>query len=239
MNAPLIGITTSKAPRNSDGMVIATVPYTYVQAVQMAGGLPVLIPLDLPADQYPVLRERLDGLMLSGGADIDPARFNGVPHPRVYDMDPARDELELGLSCLAAESGWPLLGICRGVQVMNVALGGSLYTDLADQLPGALRHDWYPGIPRTYLAHTVRLEKGSILAANLGDGEVPVNSLHHQGIRHLAPGLRALAWAPDSVIEAVELPGHPCFLGVQWHPESLVGTPAMLNLFRAFIRACS
>ncbi len=239
MNAPLIGISTSLDTRAGNGVCRAALPTTYTRAIQMSGGLPVLIPPSMPADRHPLLRERLDGLVLSGGADIDPSHFNGEPHPRVYDVDPTRDELELGLSRLAAETGWPILGICRGAQVLNVALGGSLYTDLADQLPGALRHDWYPGFPHTHLAHTIHVENGSSLAATLGGMEVWVNSLHHQGIHSLATGLRPLARAADSLIEAVELPGHPFFLGVQWHPESLVESPDMLNLFKAFIRACA
>lgn len=238
MRQPLIGITTFQR-LNDNGQITDSLGAAYVHAVLQAGGLPVLLPPHIPADQAPTLLERLDGVLLSGGADIDPARFGGKPHPRVYDIDPERDELEIRLVQLASERDVPLLGICRGVQVINVALGGGLYTDIADQLPGAIKHDYYPNYPRDHIAHTVQVSDGTRLAAIIGAGEIGVNSLHHQGIDRLAPGLQPAACAPDGLIEAVELPGHRFGLGVQWHPESIPDASSSPPLFRALIEAAA
>ena len=138
---------------------------------------------------------------------------------------------------MAAEQGKPFLGICRGIQVINVALGGSLFTDIDDQLSNPLRHDWYPNVPRNYLAHPVTFVSDSRLAQIL-DGDVfEVNSLHHQGLERLAPGLRAVACAPDQLVEAVEIPGHPFGFGVQWHPEWLQEHQPQRQLFQALTQA--
>jgi putative glutamine amidotransferase len=136
---------------------------------------------------------------------------------------------------LAAEK--PLLAICRGVQVFNVALGGSLYEDIASALPAAQRHDWYPNYPRDYLAHTVEVKPGSRLAEILGTHKLRTNSLHHQAIRQPAPALEVVAYAEDGVIEAVELPEKRFAIGVQWHPECLPEELAMQRLFKAFVIA--
>jgi putative glutamine amidotransferase len=209
----------------------------YLQAVLNAGGAPVLLPAGLPEEALSGLLSRLDGLLLTGGGDIDPARFSGALHSRVYGIDPERDETEIRLVQLAAETGKPFLGICRGIQAINVALGGSLYTHIADQLPGALKHDQTSDIPRDFLAHRVSITPGSRLAAILGGVDVAVNSLHHQGAQRVAPGLTAVALSPDGLVEAVELPGHPFGLGVQWHPECLQAYPPQRSLFQALVRA--
>ena len=236
-NAPLIGLTLGRTQSASSPLPSATVSESYLRAVQNAGGIPVLIPASTSAEQLPSLFERLDGLLFTGGGDIDPQRFEGLPHPEIYDIDEGRDTVELGLARLAAAQNRPFLGICRGIQIINVALGGSLFTDLAAQMPGALKHDHYPNIPRDYLAHSVRLEAGSLLARSLGSNTAEVNSLHHQGVQHLAEGLSACAFAPDGLVEGVELPDHRFGLGVQWHPEWLQHLPAMRALFAAFIQA--
>src|SRR5512140_564478 len=220
MNSPLIGITTPhislSAPVPSAG-----VSETYIQSVRRAGATPVLIPPGLKGAELETLRTRLDGVLFTGGGDIDPQQFAGKPHARVYDIDPERDSLEIELVRMAAQSDWPFMGICRGIQVINVALGGTLYTDIADQHPGAQRHDWYPNIPRDTLAHPVQVQAGSCLAQILGGTQVQTNSLHHQAIEKAAPSVQTVATAPDGIIEAVELPGHRFGLGVQWHPEWL------------------
>ncbi len=197
----------------------------------------MIIPGGLSEQGLQALFARLDGLLLTGGSDIDPQRFNGRPHPRVYGVDKQRDELEIRLVQMAAENGKPFLGICRGIQVINVALGGSLYTDISSQLANSLRHDWYPNIVRDYLAHPVSIAAGSCLAQVLGGESFEVNSLHHQGLDRLAPGLQAVAYAPDQLIEGVELPGHPFGLGVQWHPEWLQEHAPQRQLFQALVRA--
>jgi putative glutamine amidotransferase len=236
MSAPLIGITTGRMVSNKQLPIIMTVE-AYVKAILLAGGVPVLVPVGAHNGHMGLLRSRLDGILLTGGGDIDPQRFDGKPHPRVYDVDMERDEIEIGLAKTAAESGWPLLAICRGIQVLNVALGGSLYTDLGTQWSGKIRHDCYPDMARDHIAHQTEVTRGSHLAKLIGGERLPVNSLHHQGIERLAPGLVATAYAPDDLIEAVEVPHHPFGLGVQWHPEWLTGSPANQALFRALVHA--
>ncbi len=237
MTAPLIGLTANFSPADDGKFGTIQVGESYVQAVLKAGGLPVVIPVGLSGLELQALIERLDGILLTGGSDVNPARFQGPDHPRVYGIDDRRDELEITLVQRAVETGRPFLGICRGVQVINVALGGNLYTDIADQMTGALRHDYYPSIPRNHLAHAVSIEKDSVLAQVLGGVSMEVNSLHHQGLDRLAPNLRTVARAPDSLIEAVELPGHPFGVGIQWHPEWLQEHAPQRRLFRAFIEA--
>lgn len=235
--APVIGVTSNYVPPQEDVFGSIVIGDSYIQAVLKAGGLPVVIPVGLPEDDLQALASRLDGILFTGGSDIDPQRFNGQPHPRVYGIDERRDALELRLVKMAVNEGKPFLGICRGIQVINVALGGTLFTDIADQLSGSLKHDQYPNIPRDYLAHTVVLEPGSRLAGILGGQSFQVNSLHHQGVEQVAPSLRAVGCAPDRLIEAVELPGHPFGLGVQWHPEWLQAHAPQRQLFSAFIQA--
>lgn len=233
---PLIGLTTYNS-KNEYGNPVVALATHYIQAIMQAGGMPVLIPNLLAEPEWREFYERLDGIVFTGGGDIETRIFNGVDHPKVDGIDPARDALELPLLRAAAEGGKPFLGICRGLQVVNVALGGTLFTDIADQLPGAERHDWHEGYPRMHLAHSVRVEQGSRLAQILQEPTTDVNSLHHQGIKDLAPALKATAHAPDGLVEAVELPGHPFGLAVQWHPEWLVEHESARRLFQTFIEA--
>ncbi len=232
---PLIGITTNQST-HADGHATVMLMQAYIHAVMQAGGVPVLIPSMLHADGWDALYARLDGLLFSGGGDIAIEHFDGVPHPRVYGVDPERDAIELKLLQASAADGKPFLGICRGCQLVNVGLGGTLYTHLPDQLPGALDHA-YPGHLRTTLVHQVKLEEGTRAAEIFGEPILKVNSLHHQGLKDLAPSLRAAAYAPDGLIEAVELPDHPFGLAVQWHPEWLTDQQPTRNLFRKFVEA--
>jgi putative glutamine amidotransferase len=179
---------------------------------------------------------RLDGILFSGGGDIAIERFSGDAHPRVDDLDLERDSVELKMLKAAAEDVKPFLGICRGCQVMNVALGGTLYTHLQDQLPNSLDHA-YPGNMRTVLVHEVKLEEGTHIADVMGEPILKVNSLHHQGLKDIAPALRVTGYAPDGLVEAVELPDHPFGLAVQWHPEWLTDQESTRNLFRKFVEA--
>ncbi len=235
MSSPLIGITTQRAA--TSGSPVVGSPETYIKAVQNAGGLPLLIPLDLTPPELDELFTHLDGILLHGGGDIDPALFHGPAHAEVYGIDPDRDRVELQLVHQAADSGKPFLGICRGIQVINVALGGTLYTHIHDQHPNALRHDCYPDFPRDYLAHPVRVLENSSLSKILGKSTIETNSLHHQGLDRPAPRLQPVAWAPDGIIEGVELTGHRFGLGVQWHPENLQAYPEMRALFLALVAA--
>ena len=211
------------------------IPQAYLDAILTPGGLPNLLPTSLPIAALPELVNRFDGFVFSGGGDVDPALYGGHLDATVHSIDPERDDFERALIPLVLEADKPLLAICRGAQILNVALGGSLYEDIPSALPAALRHDWYPNIPRDYLAHTVEIEPGSRLAEILGTRKLRTNSLHHQAIRQPAPGLEVVARAEDDVIEAVELPGKRFAIGVQWHPECLPEEPAMQKLFKGFI----
>ncbi len=213
------------------------IPQAYLDAILTAGGLPILLPASLPLAALPELVARYDGFVLSGGGDVDPALYGGRLTAAVHNIDSERDAFERALIPLVLEADKPLLAICRGIQILNVALGGSLYEDIPSELPDALRHDWYPNYPRDYLAHWVEVEPGSRLAEILGTRTLRTNSLHHQAIRQPALGLEVVARAEDGVIEAVELPGKRFVIGVQWHPECLPNETAMQWLFSEFVRA--
>ena len=219
MRRPLIGITTYH--RETSGRDRFTVPSAYVDALRAGGGLAVLI---APGDEAPEeLLVRLDGLVLSGGGDLAPASYGGDAHVRTYSVSPERDQFELALLRGALERGTPTLAICRGMQILNVALGGDLHPHLPDVVGGAVTHR----VSQTEVAfHPVRLESGSALAGQLGADRLDaVPSWHHQALRRLGSGLRPVAWAPDDVIEAVELRGAKHLIAVQWHPE-LAGAAA-------------
>lgn len=239
MTAPLIGITPSPMPAKDGGTGSICVGEAYIQAVIQAGGIPLVVPVGLNQEGLEKLFSRLDGVLLTGGGDIDPARFDGAAHPRVYGIDARRDDLEIHLTRMAAAARRPFLGICRGIQVINVALGGSLFTDLSDQLPAALKHDQYPEMPRDFLAHSVQIAPGSRLAQILKEETIRVNSMHHQGVKGVATPLTPVAFAPDTLVEAVELPDHPFGLGVQWHPECLQELTPQRELFRALVIAAT
>ncbi len=238
MTPPLIGITTYRT-NNPAGNPILALGENYVQAISQAGGNPVLVPIGLPEAQLTSLADQLDGLLFSGGGDLDPARFGMENKPEVKGVDPDRDRVEIQLVRTAVSEGLPFLGICRGHQVINVALGGTLYTHIPDEHPRAIKHDYIPDWPRDHLPHNVRVEPSSRLAAILETTTPEVNSLHHQGICDLAAGLQAIGWAPDDLIEAIELPDHRFGLAVQWHPEWLTAQAPMRALFRAFVAAAA
>ncbi len=239
MTLPVIGITVNTQPPRESRPAQFILAETYVNSVMRAGGAPVLIPTSLTGDGLAALFAKLDGILFTGGSDLDPALFAGQPHPRVYDIDPARDAQELWLARAAAAQNKPFLGICRGIQSINVALGGTLFTDIADQKPNALRHDYFPDLPRDLLAHEVTVTAGSRLASILGSEVVKVNSLHHQGIQQIAPGFTPVAFAPDGLVESLELQAHPFGLAVQWHPECLPQYAEQRALFAAFVQAAA
>ena len=209
---------------------------SYANAVMQAGGVPVLIPSLIAEDGWEAVYSRLDGILFSGGGDIGLEYFPGEPHLRIDDVDLARDSIELNLIQTAASDGKPFLGICRGCQVLNVALGGTLYTHIPDQLPNALDHS-YPGNMRTVLVHEVQIAEETRIADIFGEPIIKVNSLHHQGLKDIAPSLRVAGHAPDGLVEAIELPDHPFGLAVQWHPEWLTDQASTRNLFRNFVQA--
>jgi len=232
---PIIGITTYQST-NIHGQPTVILMQSYIDAVMQAGGVPVLIPSMIAEDGWDALYSRLDGILFSGGGDIALEHFSGDPHPRIDDVEPERDSVELKMLNAAASDGKPMLGICRGCQVMNVAFGGTLYTHIPDQLPNALDHA-YPGNKRTVLVHEVKLEEGTHIAEVMREPIVKVNSLHHQGLKDIAPSLRVTGRAPDGLVEAVELPDHPFAIAVQWHPEWLTDQQVTRNLFNKFVEA--
>jgi putative glutamine amidotransferase len=235
MQKPTIAITTNYTmedlTRNPES--------AYCSAVTGAGGMPVLIPRDLPSSDYAALREKYAGILLSGGGDLDLRYFNGEPNPAINPPSPLRDELELALIKMAVDTDWPLFGICRGVQVLNVALGGTLYTDIPSQFKTTLRHSTPAEKGRYFLAHKVDIFHDSSLAKIMNTTSTGVNSFHHQAIKVLAPGLAVTARATDGLIEAVEFSGRkkPVF-GVQWHPENLQAIQCHKALFEEFVRIC-
>ena len=231
---PVIGITCVVQPVNEKPT--ACLGDFYVQAVLAAGGVPVILPTDIPADHVADCLDRLDGLIISGGGDIDPALYGQALHPQAGQPDPARDSFELAAARYAFEKGMSTLGICRGVQVMAVATGGTLWQDIPSQLPESLTHR-YPSDVQPHEFHPVTVAEGSRLAAIMGSEDHPVNSFHHQAVQSLGDGLQACAWTPDGVIEAIEAEDR-FFLGVQWHPERLVQRDEKaLALFKALMEA--
>jgi len=235
--SPIIGITCSVF--QSAGRPRLGQNQTYLDAVVRAGAAPLLIPHLVDGALLRAVYHRLDGLLLSGGEDVHPAHYGEACHEKCGTITPDRDEMELPLTRWAIEDGKPLLAICRGIQVLNVALGGSLYQDIQAQAPGAGRHDWYPDLPRDLLSHTVSIAPQTCLARLEDTVSLPVNSLHHQAVKDVAPGLIVAARAPDEIIEAVEAVGHPFAIGVQWHPEELASSDARAQrLFDALVAAC-
>jgi putative glutamine amidotransferase len=240
MTRPLIGITAGmRKVKASVGFEPAhTVWPAYADMVRAAGGIPIAV---LPGDptEAGALLERLDGILFSGGGDVDPARYGGETRPRVYGIDDARDEFEIALALAAGSSRFPTLCICRGMQVMNVAFGGTLIEDLLDDDGERLQH-WVDGEGKDQnVQHEVSVEPGSATAKALGADHLLVNSIHHQAVRTPGTGLVVTGTSHDGVIESLEPEdaGWPMW-AVQWHPELLgTGDEPSLRLFKALIDA--
>jgi putative glutamine amidotransferase len=238
LTRPLIGITAASFIVKGKSYHRGYAPN--VEAVAAAGGLPVYVPPGLDEETLRDLYARLDGLLLPGGPDVRPALYGQPQHPMTLVIDGPRDALELTLARWAADDNLPVLGICRGHQVLNVALGGTLVQDIPSQVKTKLAHDIPDGLPRKTRVHTVTVNPDSRLAAILGETEFLVNSLHHQSVAEAAPGVTVTATAPDGIVEALEVPGKPFLLSVQWHPEDLYAEdPVMARLFAAFVAAAA
>jgi putative glutamine amidotransferase len=237
---PLIGITAFATrhiePPHSPLIALGR---RYVAAIAAAGGAPLIVPPGLDDPSMRTVFERLDGLLLSGGGDIDPVRYGEAPHPSLTALSAERDQLELSLARRAVDADKPLLAICRGIQVLNVALGGSLVQDISTQIPGALPHTFdETKVAREHTAHPVQIEPGARLHEVMGVDTAGANSWHHQAIKQVAAGLQVVARSPDGVIEAVEMAGRRLVIGVQWHPEWLYDRqPEMMRLFEALVQA--
>jgi putative glutamine amidotransferase len=212
----------------------------YKQAILHVGGEVRIVDASMAVN---AALEGVDGLLLTGGEDVAPARYGETPHETVVDVEPARDEFEIGIARAARERQLPIFAICRGIQLLNVAFGGTLVQDIPSEVPGALQHSLKvpPNEPYT-LAHEVWVEQDTVLSRLLGerltDAEVcDVNSRHHQAVKDVAQGFKVVATAPDGVIEAIEDPAARFCLGVQWHPENFWRTGEFRPLFEGFIDA--
>lgn len=235
---PLIGITCAEWVREDTGWVYNRIYQPIALGVARAGGLPVLIPTRLEESALRQIYERLDGVLVPGGVDVDPAHYGEERHPKLGLVDAPRDALELALSRWAFEDDVPLFGICRGQQVINVALGGTLVQDIPSQVETHIAHDQTDDHPRNRHAHAVEIDPGSRLAQVMGATRAEVNSLHHQSVGLPAPGLCVTALSPDGIVEALEHPGKTFVLSVQWHPEDMAhDEAAMQRLFDAFVAA--
>jgi putative glutamine amidotransferase len=231
---PVIGITcyVEEAVRGVwPSMPHALLPYEYVTKVERAGGVALLIPPRVDANEQMARQviSRLDGLMLAGGVDVEPQRYAAQPHPSVQDARPDRDAFELALADVSRAWDTPVLGVCRGMQVMAVAAGGTL----EQHLPDLVGHDEHSPAPGVYGSHSVRTVEGTTMSALLGQ-EVVIPSYHHQSVSS-HPGYVPAAWAPDGTLEAMEQPASRFRLAVQWHPEAGLDD----RLFEAFVQACA
>jgi putative glutamine amidotransferase len=241
---PLIGVTTSEVrpeervnpvPEGEPVGVEMALGITYLKAIEAAGGLPMVMP-PLAEDAIEPLLDRLDGICLSGGPDLDPALYKAAPHPELGPIEPELDRFELAVAARADAREMPILAICRGTQALNIVRGGALHQHLPDLSTEVAHRQTNPG---TEPSHPVEVDPDSQLAAALGEIEVDdVNSFHHQAIDRLGDGLRVGARAPDGTVEAIEDPSRRFLIGVQWHAETLVHREAEAELFRRFVAAC-
>jgi putative glutamine amidotransferase len=231
VSRPAIGITIGYDDRREQYHVLRQ---DYVRSVEGAGGLPLILAPGKP-DDAPELLDRVSGLLLSGGSDVDPGLYGEVPHPQLGRVVRERDEFELGLVREALGRDLPILAICRGHQVLNVATGGTLIQDIPSEVVGDVDHD--PRRQRWERAHDVRILDGTRLRRILGRETVSVNSFHHQAVKGLGRGLMASAWSQgDRIVEGIEAPERRFVVGVQWHPESFWNQPdGFQPLFRALV----
>lgn len=236
MKKLVIGITPSHNTETDD----LSVRPTYLRAIEAAGGLSLLLPLEISDDDLKQLAGLCDGFLFSGGPDIHPFLLREETHMHCGNVSMARDTMELSLLKIAMEDKKPILGICRGAQIINVGLGGNIYQDIPSQtesrFPIAHKQPYSCCLP----SHHVDVSKDTLLyGITDGKPEIPVNSSHHQSVRRIAPGLIASGYAPDGIIEALEMPDYPYLLGVQWHPEYMWQTDkAAANVFKSFVNAC-
>lgn len=229
---PIIGI--SAYPKTYEAATGPTLLHTasryYVDAVERAGGIPVVLPV-IDLEDVPGMLDAIQGVVMTGGGDVQPSLYGATPAPETHNVDPRRDAFDIALLRQALERDIPVLAICRGMQVANVALGGTLVQHV--QSVSGIRHDQHKlgheGV------HKVKLEPDSHLADALGETELEVNSIHHQAVLEAAPGSRAVAWADDGTVEAFEIEGNQHLVAVQWHPELLEDWPEQQGLFRQLV----
>jgi len=229
---PVIGISSHpRVVETATGpALLHTASRFYVEGVERAGGIPVILPV-LDPDAVDDLLPALNGVLLTGGGDVAPSRYGAMPVAETHNVDPLRDAFEIRLIQAAIAADLPLLATCRGMQVLNVAMGGSL----VQHVPHATGQDHDRADHWKEAVHKVKIEPDSHLAAALGATEVAVNSIHHQAVDQAAPGTRPVAWAEDDTVEAIEVPGSPHVVAVQWHPELLEDWPEQQGLFRQLV----
>jgi putative glutamine amidotransferase len=240
---PLIAVTTSEVrvasqvepvPEGEPARPEMALGMRYLEAIEAAGGLPVVIP-PLPQEDMEELISRVSGVCLSGGPDIHPRAYGQEEEPELGPTWMDLDDAELAVATAAIEAGVPILAICRGAQALNIARSGTLFQDVPTRFGEKVRHRRGHGQPN--ISHPIEVDPDSKLAEALGATELVVNSFHHQSSDQLGRGIRAVAWAPDGVVEGIEMPSHDFVVGVQWHAEAMEDEPAQ-RLFEAFVEAC-
>lgn len=241
MGRKIVGITCSTLRQTEKAAPRQALNRSYARAVEQAGGVPVILPVTTEPEVIARYLGILDGLLLSGGVDIAPAQYGEEPHPQLGAVDPDRDATELPLARMALEQDMPLFAICRGIQTLNVALGGSLWQDLPAQRPSEIGHQQSErGMARHEFCHSIRIEPDTRLRAIIGAETMQTNSFHHQALRRVADGLVVTAFAEDGVIEAAEHPAYRYVLGVQFHPEDTAPRDEKSRrLFESFVAALS
>ncbi|WP_087974664.1 gamma-glutamyl-gamma-aminobutyrate hydrolase family protein [Oceanobacillus rekensis] len=232
---PIIGITASMETNRA----YYSVANRNVKAIQKAGGIPIILPYLANDQEINQITERIDGLYATGGYDIDPILFNEEPHSKLGTIIPERDQAELAMMKKMLEKEKPILGVCRGSQILNIAVGGDMYQDIYSQMDKELLQHSQKA-PFDYCSHFVQVEEGTLLYRLTGKSKFRVNSYHHQANRAVPENFQISGKASDGVIEAIESKNHPFVLGLQWHPEGMVDVKddPSLNIYRGFIDAC-
>ena len=237
MKRPVIGITASHDTEH-DKLFINSV---YLRAIRNAGGIPMIFPMEVTEDDLRDLVTLTDGVLFTGGDDIHPFLYGEETDAKCGNVSQPRDSMEMALVPLVMEFGKPIFGICRGILILNTAMGGTLYQDIPSQFKSELSIAHRQPFAYKVPSHTVDITPGTLLSRILGEehASIAVNSMHHQAIKDVAPGLEVCGYAPDKMIEAVYAPDYPFLLGVQWHPEHLTTSqPDAAKLFAAFVDAC-
>ncbi|GBF32239.1 para-aminobenzoate synthase [Desulfocucumis palustris] len=231
---PVIGLTCSHDMQN-DRIWLAR---NYTRAVEAAGGIPLLLDYSGNAGVFKKLVNYLDGVILTGGVDVDPVFFDQEPSPACGEIDPERDCFEMELTRLFLSAGLPVLGICRGMQVLNIAAGGDIYQDIYSGSQRGIQHRQQA--PRWHPTHDIEVVKGTLLERITGGGKIRVNSFHHQAVRKIAPGFIVSARSSDGVVEGIERPDLPFVVGIQCHPETMWPRDKLfLSIFQALVRAAA
>ncbi|HGJ66618.1 TPA: gamma-glutamyl-gamma-aminobutyrate hydrolase family protein [bacterium] len=230
---PIIGITCGTSDLNTNDSYISN---EYISAIESAGGTPIVLPLAKNESSFDGYISIIDGLLLSGGVDMDPSYFGEEPIQALGRIDVERDRIEIHLATQALKLNIPIFGICRGIQTLNVAGGGTLYQDIYSDLNNLLKHR--QTAPGSHATHSIKIKEGSKLATIIGQTEFRVNTFHHQSVKDLATGFAISATASDGIIECIESTKHPFAIGVQFHPERMwQNSEPMLALFKAFVDA--